>query len=186
VVAVKRIAGRVPLGAEEPLGGQLRRGFKNFARKGDIEMGYDGQDDIENVSMPDANIYTSQVRWDSKGEKHMIALDIDVPVQAFPSRTPGHSHLYIEKVVNQTDLLRLTYLLAELGIVEEGYANASAERGFTALRAPWMPKRKLVRKPHKVRAREAAEEAAMVAEYEAMAKMLDTGLAASTSAMAAA
>jgi len=164
---MRYIAGRVPLGVEEPLGGQLRRGFKDFGRGRDAEIEYDGTDEIEDVSLPDANIYTSQIRWDSK-DRHMIALDVDVPVQVFPSRKPGHYHLYIEKPVSSTSMLRLVGLLAEMGVVEEGYANASIDRGFTALRAPWMPKRQVIRKPRKIREREAAARAAEEAEMDAM------------------
>lgn len=135
---MRYIAGRVPTGAPEaPLGGALTRGQVDF-----LDTDYDHNEvQMKNVRFKDGNVNTSLIRNDPQ-ERHMIALDVDVPVQVYPSSTPGHSHLYIEKPVTQVEMMRVVGLLAQLGIVEDGYAEASAERGYTCLRLPWVRKRR--------------------------------------------
>ncbi len=134
---MKYIAGRVPVDAPEaPLGGVLTRGECDFS-----SHDYDGSDVNLGVRFAKANVNTSQIRNDPR-ERHMIALDVDVPVQVYPSSTPGHSHLYIEKPITQPQLIELLGVFSSLGIIEEGYAGASARRGFTCLRLPWVRKSK--------------------------------------------
>lgn len=86
----------------------------------------------------DANIICSDVA-DRPGY-HKIVLDIDLPVKALGSSTPGHSHLYIDKEVPWEDYLRLLWVMADIGLVEEGFAHLTQERGYSALRLPWVHK----------------------------------------------
>lgn len=81
-----------------------------------------------------ANLVTSHMK-DAPG-KHVVALDIDMPAQLFPSKTPGHYHLYIDKVMEWDDYVELLNALAKAGIIEQGYAAASIAKGCTALRLP--------------------------------------------------
>lgn len=67
---------------------------------------------------------------------HAPVFDVDFPVRAIPSRTPGHYHLYIDKAVSWEDYKELLNVLAKIGIVEKGYASASIAKGGTFVRLP--------------------------------------------------
>lgn len=67
---------------------------------------------------------------------HGIALDIDLPCELIPSRTPGHFHLYIDKELPWKSYLKLLDALVEAGIVEEGWVEAAKRSGHTTLRLP--------------------------------------------------
>lgn len=77
-----------------------------------------------------------------EGGFHKPVLDIDFPAALLPSSTVGHYHLYLDKEVIWDDYVDLLKALAKCGIIEQGYANASIDRGHTAVRLPW------VKKPH--------------------------------------
>lgn len=85
-----------------------------------------------------ANVITSRVY--GTGDTHKLLLDIDLPAQLLESTTPGHFHLYIDKAIPGPAYMKLLDALAEAGIIEQGYAGASKERGYTALRLPWIKK----------------------------------------------
>ncbi|MBM4617922.1 hypothetical protein GS540_26565 [Rhodococcus hoagii] len=72
--------------------------------------------------------------------KHKLLVDIDYPVVAIDSSTPGHSHLYIDKELTWDQVQKVLDVLAEVGLVEEGYVAASKRRGVTHLRVPWLKK----------------------------------------------
>jgi hypothetical protein len=73
-------------------------------------------------------------------ELHRPVLDVDLSMHIIPSSTPGHGHLYIDKPMTWAVYERLLDALAAAGIVEQGYVNVSKERGFTAVRVPWVRK----------------------------------------------
>lgn len=85
------------------------------------------------------NLYTSRV-LNSDGtvnpELHAPVLDFDYPIKLIPSRTPGHFHLYIDKHVPWEKYKNLLKAMAEAGIIEGGYADASIRAGFSAVRIP--------------------------------------------------
>lgn len=88
--------------------------------------------------LDEANIVTSRVQGTE--DLHKILLDIDVPAYLIPSSTPGHSHLYIDVECDHDNYMDLLATLAACGVIEEGYNDASQERGFSALRLPWIKK----------------------------------------------
>lgn len=106
----------------------------------------------EDADPTDANLVTSLVKRPvsvfasgvpaSGDRKHAVLLDLDIPVVLLPSSSWGNSHLYIEPPVLLTDeqLFKLLDVLAECGIIQRGFANASVARGYTALRPPWVDK----------------------------------------------
>jgi hypothetical protein len=94
-----------------------------------------------------ANVATSRVRALPEGEEaeeapefHKPLLDIDMPVTLIPSSTPGHYHLLIDHEMSWSEYASLMRALAEAGILEQGYVMASLERGFSAVRLPWIAK----------------------------------------------
>ena len=90
-----------------------------------------------------ANVISSAViepnlTW--KTRRHTVALDIDFPCAVVESTTPGHCHLYIDKLMPWEDYEKLLKVCGEIGLVEEGYVKASIRRRATHLRLPWVRK----------------------------------------------
>jgi hypothetical protein len=71
---------------------------------------------------------------------HAPCIDIDIPATYVPSSTPGQGHLDLEVPLTWADYERLLTVMAEVGIVEDGYVRASATRKATHLRLPWVKK----------------------------------------------
>lgn len=107
--------------------------------------GPSGRYDTEDVD--EAQVTTSLVAgtWDptegnSARPMHRPVLDLDYPAQLIPSTTPGHFHLYLDHEVPHDAYMRLLDALADCGLIEDGYRNASHDRGYTAVRLPWVRK----------------------------------------------
>lgn len=83
-----------------------------------------------------ANAYFSQ----GADGYHYPCIDIDIPVRLVPSSTPGHSHLYVDEPITWDTYKNLLVALADAGIVEEGYLNASLKQGGTTVRMPHVKK----------------------------------------------
>lgn len=71
---------------------------------------------------------------------HRPVIDIDMNAALVPSGTPGHFHLYIDKLVEHDKYIWLLDALADAGVVERGYSTASIERGYSSARLPTKPK----------------------------------------------
>lgn len=71
---------------------------------------------------------------------HAPALDIDIPAYLVPSATPGHTHLYFDRLMTWRQYKRLLKALARAGIIEKGYMKASLRRGHSSVRVPWRKK----------------------------------------------
>lgn len=71
---------------------------------------------------------------------HALLLDLDVPAYLVPSSTPGHSHLYVDVKIPEGRYFDLLETLADCGVIESGYWAASAYKGGSALRLPWVKK----------------------------------------------
>lgn len=93
----------------------------------------------DRTTLERANAINSDIAFTEKG-MHKVALDLDLPAKLIPSGTEGHFHLYIDKVMTWENYKKLLEVLAEVGIIESGYAGASIRRGFTTLRLPWHKK----------------------------------------------
>lgn len=117
---------------------------------------FDGEPDCSKIYAPlsDSNIVGSLVGekvyehsifgnnpenwWKSKGEKmHKPVLDIDMPIWAHESTTPGHWHLIIDKEIPETAYFNLLDAMYEAGILEEGFVKAAIARGASWIRTPW-------------------------------------------------
>jgi hypothetical protein len=100
----------------------------------------------EEVTSDAANLITSKVRLGTDVESafgttlHKPVIDIDLPVKVVESSTPGHHHLYIDKAMSWEKYRHLLEALAVAGLVEPGYVNASIDRGYSAVRLPWIHK----------------------------------------------
>jgi hypothetical protein len=65
---------------------------------------------------------------------HAPVIDLDLPARLVPSRTTGHSHLYIDHELIWTDYLDLLKALAQSGIVEPNYVAFTETRGMSFAR----------------------------------------------------
>jgi hypothetical protein len=73
---------------------------------------------------------------DNADGMHLPVIDIDLPVQLVPSATPGHFHLYIDHPISWQHYKAILRAMAEAGIVQWGYYDATLERGYGSLRHP--------------------------------------------------
>ena len=73
--------------------------------------------------------------------KHIVVLDIDHPAHLVGSSTEGHHHLYVEiPPCSHQDYLAFLDAAHKIGLIEEGYLNASMARGHSDVRLPWVRK----------------------------------------------
>lgn len=86
----------------------------------------------------DANLISSKVGED----EHVVALDVDLPMRAVPSTTPGRGHLYIDKKLTWAQYVELLDALSAAGIVHPSYVKHSKARGYTCLRPAFIAKPK--------------------------------------------
>lgn len=99
-------------------------------------------DDVVVVIAPEqADGVTSIHHVDDAGTAwHRPVLDIDFGAALVPSGTPGHFHLYLDKLMKWGDYSALMTALMDAGIIEPGYDLASQERGYSSARLPTKPK----------------------------------------------
>lgn len=95
-----------------------------------------------------SNIVSSRVggTFPVGDRRHRLLIDIDMPARLIPSSKPEHWHLYVDKEIPEPAYFRLLDVLAECGLIEEGYAQVSKRRGYTALRVPWVKKKSVARR----------------------------------------
>lgn len=67
---------------------------------------------------------------------HAPVLDLDFPAHLVPSSTPGHFHLFLDKELPWPVYEKLLRALAEAGIIEQGYAEASIKHQASYVRLP--------------------------------------------------
>lgn len=139
---------------EPPLEGQVLRVFATEEAKkasGESSGSYDNvaPENIVEGEIDKADLITSEVKypelkeWYKKPEEvkvHKPVLDIDFDAKLIPSTTEGHFHLYLDKEIPWNKYVKLLSVLAEVGIIEEGFAKASINRGYSAVRLPWIEK----------------------------------------------
>lgn len=80
--------------------------------------------------------------------RHKPILDIDFEAKLLPSTTEGHYHLFLDKEMSWELYEELLTTLAKCGIIEQGYANASIQRHYSAARLPWVKKEKHLNPNH--------------------------------------
>jgi hypothetical protein len=126
-------------------------GFK-YATFGEKKTGQKWNDDTD--AYEDYDYYVTQKAESSDdaellisrvpGQKgmHYPILDLDSPHLYIPSTQSGHGHLVFTKPISDTLYWKLLTVMAECGIIEEGYASASKNKNFAAIRLPWVVKSK--------------------------------------------
>lgn len=94
-------------------------------------------DEREQVTDPSAANLVSSRRADGL---HNIQLDLDGPHTYSPSSKKGHGHLTIPVGITWEKYEQLLRLLAECGVIEQGYLKHALSRQATFLRPPHIKK----------------------------------------------
>lgn len=130
---------------------KLLKGRKLYKRNPNAIAMDDYNRDFELFTLPatsihDADVVSSEVDykawWGDTAQYHQPVLDLDVDHVYVDSTTPGHGHLYfnLPEPLSESRYFRLLDVLADCGIIEEGYAKVSKRKGYTAARLPWIKK----------------------------------------------
>lgn len=114
--------------------GQSERLLRRVSRLD--EYRYESSERHREASVGRANVVTSLC----PDGTHRPVLDLDFGAHLTPSSTPGHHHLFLDRAIPTEKYLNLLDALAEAGVIEHGYAEASRRRGFSAVRLPWVAK----------------------------------------------
>lgn len=103
-----------------------------------VERDAEGKEVRIPAPVDESDIVSSELTWPVG--MHGPAIDIDVPIRAVESSTPGHFHLYIDVPMTWARYEKLLQALVDAGLVESGYLKVSLFRGGTHLRLPWVRK----------------------------------------------
>lgn len=90
---------------------------------------------------PTSRLHANRISSLTEDGSHAPVIDIDLPIRAIPSSTPGHYHLYIDKKMSWKSYRKLLKALVEAGLVEEGWYKMSLRRGMTMVRPPRLRKK---------------------------------------------
>ena len=86
----------------------------------------------------DANIVSSEKR---NSNLHDLFLDLDVDHFYTKSSTQYHGHLAIKADLKLEDVIEILEVLCKHKIIQEGFLQATKDRGWAALRMPDLDKR---------------------------------------------
>lgn len=101
---------------------------------------YASQSEWRKKPIDKANMITSEMLLPASTNMHNIILDIDYEAQLVPSSTPGHYHLFLDKVMPWPTYEKLLKALAEAGIIQWGFYEGAVKRKATSVRLPWIKK----------------------------------------------
>lgn len=74
--------------------------------------------------------------------RHLPVLDLDVPARLEPSRTPGHSHLYLDVPMSWAQYSTLLHALTAAGVVEARHFVRALDSGATFVSPDTVPRRR--------------------------------------------
>lgn len=106
--------------------------------------GYGGRWKVERVksALPEhATMVSSKViQNDHYNGLHTLMLDLDFPLTLIESSTPGHHHLYADKLMTWPQYRGVLRAMTKAGLIEQGYYDAARRQQATMLRPPWVKK----------------------------------------------
>jgi hypothetical protein len=73
-------------------------------------------------------------------EVHAPVLDLDIEHIYYESSTPGHAALLLNVQLDWTEYVELLTVLNKCGIIQDGFFEASIQRGYSSVRTPWTKK----------------------------------------------
>lgn len=97
------------------------------------------------VPVDEADCVTSRTRIqdpEHRGDAwlHAPVIDLDLNARLIPSTTPGHFHLYLDRLMSFDDMMMLLRAFAAAGLVEQGYVEVTENRRYASVRLPWVSK----------------------------------------------
>lgn len=95
------------------------------------------ESDAKEAELTEANLEGS---LDRETGLHSIVLDLDCKHEYRPSTTPGHAHLVIPAGLTWEKYEKLLATLAEVGVIEYGYYEASRRAKGSFVRLPHIKK----------------------------------------------
>lgn len=115
-----------------------RRTYYNPLLDSEHQVGYEAEDERGGpLEPPTADHPANLVSSLCTDGLHRPALDIDTPLLVVQSSTKGHHHLYFDQLaLPWWQYKKLLGELADVGILEQAYVEASIARGQTLLRPP--------------------------------------------------
>lgn len=122
---------------------RLARGLRAVKAKFGTRYKQNNEILVDDIPLKEANLLTSRHQFGrDKCDKgmHRVVIDIDYDAALIPSSSPDHYHLILDRVLPWHQYVELLNALAKAGIIEKGYAEASINRGYTAIRPPWEKK----------------------------------------------
>jgi hypothetical protein len=107
-----------------------------------LDAAYGEDDECKFAPEAEANLVTSVSSHQTNPHTvlHKPQLDLDVPNHYLYSSTEGHGHLLVDVDIPWDKYLQWLQLSADLGIIQQGWVNASKRRGYTTLRLPHIKK----------------------------------------------
>jgi hypothetical protein len=128
-------------------------GRSEEAHGGQSRVWCDDGFDPDKFDVPVPNVVSSMARDETLrlSDFHYPCFDVDVPLTeddlavlyamfpfayGIPSRTEGHTHWYSSQAQRRLAYFDNLQVLADRGLIEEGYMAASDARGCTFLRLP--------------------------------------------------
>ncbi len=75
-----------------------------------------------------------------EGGLHAPVLDLDLEHVYYESSTPGHAALLLNVRLTWEQYSELIDVLESCGIIQHGFAEATCQRGYSAVRTPWTKK----------------------------------------------
>src|SRR3954467_4010293 len=106
----------------------------------DDEYDFDEEEHRPKAPITEAHVVGSRITEGPRKGMHTLIIDVDHPTRAPRSTNFDHHHLYIDYPMPWEDVVKVLTVLAEVGIVEPGYVQASIDRGETNVRLPWILK----------------------------------------------
>jgi hypothetical protein len=114
-------------------------------RGGGSDVDLNQSDEIKEAPLSESNCVTSKVPPPMPGielafDYHRPLLDLDMRCLLIESTTPGHYHLYIDKVLTWEQYKEVLEVFGRVGILQRGFVDAAMRRKRTQLRTPWTKK----------------------------------------------
>ena len=113
---------------------QRRLYYNRMLAEGKGTYGGGNTNIVEVDSENEANLISSLTVNDT----HAPVIDLDLPARLLPSKTPGHFHLYLDVEMPHDDYFKLLKVMSEVGLVEEGYYQASVNQQSSFVRTQEM------------------------------------------------
>lgn len=113
----------------------VRRLYYNYDLASGEKTTYSGSEKNKEVKTEnEANLISSL----TINNTHAPVIDLDLPARLLPSKTEGHYHLYLDVEMDEDDYFKLLKVMAEVGLVEDGYYKASLKKGASFVRTQEM------------------------------------------------